>query len=122
MTASRKTTSKAPDKTESQTEDKAATAAAAASDSDASSKDERSKYAKAAADLADTVTKIVEDAREQLTKAVEDVDGVQSHEPTAADTQIADAVRRIPMATGDVHDALDALRHAAAEVARRAVG
>lgn len=116
-TSNRKTDPKTDDKSDTtKADDKAAAADTETGDQD------RSPYAKAAGDLADRVTKIVEDTRARLAEVLEDVDGVQAdQEPTAADSQIADAVRRIPMSTGDVHDALDALRHAAADVARRAV-
>jgi outer membrane translocation and assembly module TamA len=77
-------------------------------------------YIDQAAKLATDVRALAEKMREDLAEVEERCAKVNETAPEAAAYAAADGVRRIPMATVDVHHALEGLVHAAAELATKA--
>jgi hypothetical protein len=78
-------------------------------------------YSSAAADYADAARKIVDDMREQLDDLDKHFDEVQENVPGTDEALVADGVRRIPMALGELRRALEGLQNAAGELAQRAI-
>ncbi len=79
-------------------------------------------YSGHAVRLAEQVRDAVEKIGGMLDGLREQVGRVQQTEPTVTESPVADGVRRVPMAVGEVERALGGLRAAGAEVARRAGG
>ena len=77
-------------------------------------------YLDQAAVLAADVRALAEGMREALTEVEARCAEINQTAPEAAAYAAADAVRRIPMSTGDVHRALEGLVHAAADLAAKA--
>ena len=70
--------------------------------------------------LAADVRALAEGMREALAEIEARCAEINQTAPEAAAYAAADAVRRIPMSTGDVHRALESLMHAAADLATKA--
>lgn len=79
-------------------------------------------YSGQAAKLAADARGAVEQMREQLWELVEQVSQVQQTAPDVTESAVADGVRRIPMAVGEVVRAMQGLQAAASELAQRAAG
>jgi hypothetical protein len=77
-------------------------------------------YIDKAAELAGDVRALAEGMREALAEVEERCAKVNETAPEADAYAAVDGVRRISMATGDVHRALEGLAHVAAELATKA--
>lgn len=78
-------------------------------------------YSSRAAALGAAVRDTVEELRSQVNDVVGQVDDLQqNNEPEPVEIPVADGVRRIPMAAGEVLRALDGLNAAAADLQRTA--
>ena len=79
-------------------------------------------YSGQAAKLAADAQRLVDQTRDRLEGLMHGVQHVQQTAPTVTEAAVADGVRRIPMAVGEVRRAVDGLQAAAAELAQRAAG
>lgn len=79
-------------------------------------------YSEQAAALADDARALAERVRGEIDDLLAQVEQVQRTEPGVTEALVADGVRRIPMATGDVVRALEGLSVHAATLQQRAAG
>lgn len=92
---------------------------AKASTAKSPSRKSEASYGEQAAQLAADTRALAERFRDELNDHLAKVDDLQQNaEPTMAEVPAADGVRRIPMAAGDVTQALEGLAAAAANLQR----
>ena len=77
-------------------------------------------YSKAAGDLAAAAREAAEEIRERMADLRERFDKVQETAPSASEGMVADGVRRVPMAAGEVERVAEGLLAAAGDLAQRA--